>query len=56
MQIIEFLTAEREAKTSEIADHVGLKASRTRDYLRELMIEDVIVAEGANRNRKYRLK
>ena len=56
IQIIEFLTDYAEAKTSEIAEYIGLKPSRTRDYLKELISENIVVAEGANRNRIYRLK
>lgn len=56
MRIIEFLTDAVTAKTSEIAEQVGLKPSRTRDYLKELIQEDIIVANGANRNRTYQLK
>ncbi len=56
MQIVEFLTDVRIAKSSEIAAYVGLKPSRTRDYLKELISEDIIVAKGANRNRLYCLK
>lgn len=43
-------------RTAEIAEYIGLNASRTRDYLRELAAEGVIEASGANRNRTYRLK
>ncbi len=55
-QIIEFLTDHSTAKMSEIAESIGLKSSRTRDYMRELISEGIVVAEGANRNRTYRLK
>ena len=55
-QIIEFLTDHSTAKMSEITESIGLKSSRTRDYMRELISEGIVVAEGANRNRTYRLK
>ena len=42
--------------SSDIADYLGLKGSRTRDYLNELIAEDIVVAEGGNKNRKYKLK
>ena len=54
--IIAYLTDHSEAKASSIAEYIGLKPSRTRDYLNELVSEGIIVAEGGNRNRTYRLK
>lgn len=54
--IIAYLTDTPEAKASSIAEFIGLKPSRTRDYLNELIAEGVVVAEGSNRNRTYRLK
>ena len=54
--IIEYLTDHAEDKASSIADYIGLKPSRTRDYLNELITEGVVVAEGGNRNRTYKLK
>lgn len=56
MRIIEFLAGADSAKASEIAEYVGLKPSRTRDYLKELISEDIVAAKGANRNRTYQLK
>ncbi len=55
-RIIEYLTEHISAKSSEIADYLGLKSSRTRDYLNELIADDIVVAEGSNRNRVYKLK
>jgi len=54
--IITYLTDHAEAKASSIAEYIGLKPSRTRDYLNELISEEVIVSEGSNRNRIYKLK
>ena len=54
--IIAYLTDNPEAKASSIAEYIGLKSSRTRDYLNELIAEGIVVAEGSNRNRTYRLK
>ena len=54
--IIAYLTDHAEAKASAIAEYIGLKPSRTRDYLNELIAEDVVVADGSNRNRTYKLK
>lgn len=57
-KIIEYLTDHGSARSSEIAEYVDLRPSRVRDYLGELELvrEDIVVAEGANRNRTYRLK
>ena len=54
--IIEYLTDHPAAKSAEIAEYVDLKPSRVRDYLAELIAEEIVVAEGGNRNRTYRLK
>ena len=45
-----------EAKAASIAEYIGLKPSRMRDYLNESVSEGIIIAEGGNRNRTYRLK
>ena len=54
--IISYLTDNAQAKTSEIAEYIGLQPSRTRDYLKELVGDGIVVAEGENKNRIYRLK
>ena len=54
--IMGYLVDHGEAKTSSISEYIGLKRSRTRDYLNELIAEGVIIADGSNRNRTYRLK
>lgn len=54
--IIAYLTDHTEAKAASIAEYIGLKPSRTRDYLNELVSEGVVVAQGGNRSRTYRLK
>lgn len=54
--IIDYFTDNLTAKASEILTIIELKHSRTRDYLTELITEDIIVAEGSNRNRTYKLK
>lgn len=47
--IIDYLTDCAEAKTSTIAEYIGLKSSRTRDYLNELIAEGIVIAEGSNK-------
>ncbi|MCQ2255787.1 MAG: Fic family protein [Bacteroidaceae bacterium] len=54
-QILSFIADNPSVKASVIADYIGLKASRTRDYLTELVREGKVVAEGANKNRTYRI-
>lgn len=54
--IIAFLTDCPEGKTSQIAEYIDLKESRTRDYLKELTEEGTVEAVGGNKNRTYRLK
>ena len=53
---MEYLTDHAAAKSAEIADLLGLKASRTKALLSEMIEDGIIVAEGGNRNRTYRLK
>ena len=43
--IIAYLTDHTEAKAASIAEYIGLKPSRTRDYLNELVSEGVVVAQ-----------
>ena len=54
-RIIAYLTVNPICKSSDIARLLDLSPSRTRDYLSMLVAEGVLVAEGANRNRVYRL-
>ena len=54
--IIEYLTNKVSATSQEIADVLGVGLSRAKTILRALIAEDVIVAEGADKNRTYRLK
>ena len=54
--IVEYLEANGVSSSSEISSYVGLKSSRLKDYLRELIGENIIVFEGSNRNRVYKLK
>ena len=54
--IIEYITDHSVVRTAEIAKIADLKESRARDYLSELVSEGIIIVEGANRNRIYRLK
>lgn len=54
--ILSFIAKKPSVKASVVANYIGLKASRTRDYLTELVKEGKLVAEGANKNRTYSIK
>ena len=55
-QIIAYLTDHPRATAAELCELLDVKPTRVRNLLRELAAEDIVVAEGANRNRTYRLK
>lgn len=52
-KIYEYLTQHGEAKTNDIATHIGLSVSRTRAILSEMKNIETI---GTNTNRKYKIK
>lgn len=54
-KIIQLLRDRAECTTHEIAEYLGLKAPRTRQILNELADKGIIIAEGNNRNRKYKI-
>ena len=54
--IIAYLTDHASAKVSDFEPLLGIKAARIRRLLSEMIAEGVVVAEGGNRNRTYRLK
>ena len=54
--VIQYLTDHSSAKTAEIAEVLDVSVPRARAILNKLIDEDVVIAEGANRNRTYRLK
>ena len=54
--ICAYLSSLPEARTQDIALFIGLKQSRTKDYLAELVEEKKIIANGANRNRTYSIR
>ena len=55
-EIIMYLTDHASAKNADIAELLGVKSTRIKQLLKELLDEDVIVAEGSNKNRVYKLK
>ena len=55
-QIIAYLTDHPRATAAELCELLDVKPTRVRNLLRELAAEDIVVAEGGNKNRTYRLK
>ena len=54
--IIGHLTDHATAKAADIANLLNISPQRARAVLSKLIVEDIVVAEGANRNRTYKLK
>ena len=54
--ITEYITDHASAKTSEIAALLGVKDARARRLILEMIDEGIVVPEGENRNRTYKLK
>ncbi len=55
-QIIDFIADNGISDAKSISKAIGLKPSRTRDYLKQLVDEGVLEVEGEYKNRKYRIK
>lgn len=55
-EIIAYLTDHVSAKNIDIAELLGVKSTRVKQLLKELLDEGVVVAEGSNKNRVYKLK
>ena len=54
--VIDFLTREIHANCKAVAELLGVSSPRARAVLAKMVKEEIIIAEGDNRNRKYRLK
>lgn len=54
--IIDYLTDHIAATSAELAELLGLKQPRVRELLSELQQADIVVTQGGNRNRTYKLK
>ena len=54
--IIAYLTENVSAKCSEISALIGISESRTRAVLSQMIVDGIIVPEGENKNRTYKLK
>ena len=55
-QIIDFIADNGISDAKSISKGIGLKPSRTRDYLKQLVDEGILEVEGEYKNRKYRIK
>lgn len=55
-EIIEYLTDHVFAKNADIAALLRVKSTRVKKLLSELIADNIIVAEGGNKNRVYKLK
>ena len=55
-QIIDFIADSRISDSKSISKAIGLKPSKTRDYLKQLVDEGILETEGEYKNWKYRIK
>ena len=55
-QIIVFIADNGISDSKTVSKAIGLKPSRTRDYLKQLVEEGILEVEGEYKSRKYRLK
>ena len=55
-QIIDFIADNEISDSKSVSKAIGLKPSRTRDYLKQLVEEGVLEIEGEYKNRKYKIK
>ena len=55
-QIIGFVADNEISDSKSISKAIGLKLSRTRDYLKQLVVEGVLEIEGEYKNRKYKIR
>ncbi|MBQ6900206.1 MAG: putative DNA binding domain-containing protein [Firmicutes bacterium] len=55
-EMINYLLNNETAKNSDFAELLGVKSTRVKQLLKELVDAEMVVAEGGNRNRSYRLK
>ena len=55
-QIIDFIADNEISDSKSVARAIGLKPSRTRDYLKQLVADGILEIEGEYKNRKYKIK
>lgn len=54
--MIDYLTDHAVCTAADLAALLGVTSSRAKKLIYELIAEEILVAEGSNRNRRYRLK
>ena len=55
-QIINFIADNGISDSKSVSKAIGIKPSRTRDYLKQLVDEGILEIEGEYKNRKYKIK
>ncbi|MBR5914920.1 MAG: putative DNA binding domain-containing protein [Spirochaetia bacterium] len=55
-KIMTYVAEHPHVKTQDIALHIGLKLTRTKEYIYQLVEEEKLVPFGSNRNRTYSVK
>ena len=55
-QIIDFIADNGISDAKTVSKAIGLKPSRTRDYLKQLVDEGILEVEGEYKSRKYKIK
>ena len=55
-QIINFIADNEISDSKSISKAIGLKPSRTRDYLKQLVDEGILEIDGEYKKRKYKIK
>ena len=55
-QIVDFIADNGISDAKTVSKAIGLKPSRTRDYLKQLVGEGILAVEGEYKSRKYRIK
>ena len=55
-QIIDFIADNGISDSKSVSKAIGLKPSRTRDYLKQLVAEGILETEGEYKSRKYKIK
>ena len=55
-QIVDFIADNGISDAKTVSKAIGLKPSRTRDYLKQLVDEGILEVEGEYKSRKYRIK
>ena len=55
-QIVDFIADNGISDAKTVSKAIGLKPSRTRDYLKKLVDEGILEVEGKYKSRKYKIK